>query len=246
MIDYGDYRLSGKERLTYFSMYLGLDGLISYLFFHSFLAFFLLLPGCAIFFGDRKKSLKEQRAERMQNQFLTGMQLVSTSLQAGYAVENAFREAVSELEKIYEKDAFIVQEFRYIVSQISLNRTAEALLMELGRRSHVEDIQNFAEVFYIAKRTGGDLMAIIHNTISCIQQKQETKAEIATGLAGKRMEQNMMSGIPLFILGYVKLTSPGFLDVMYHNAAGILVMLFCLAVYLAAYFWGRKIIQIRV
>ncbi len=149
-------------------------------------------------------------------------------------------------EKIYEQDAFILKEFRYLVGQIGLNRTVEALLMELGKRSHVEDIQNFAEVFYTAKRTGGDLLAIIRNTVSEIQQKQETRQEIATSLSGKVMEQNMMSVIPLLILGYVKLTSPGFLDAMYGNWVGIVIMSICFIVYLTAYFWGRKIIDIQV
>ena len=243
---YGVYQYSKKEWVKYSMIYLGLDALVSYLFFQSVWAFLLLLPGVVVFFRDRKKVLQEQRAEQMQSQFLTGMQLVCTSLQAGYAVENAFREAIPELEKIYEKDDFILREFRYIVGQLSLNRTVEALLLELGRRSHVEDIQNFAEVFYIAKRTGGDLMAITQNTVSCIQQKQETKQEIDTSLAGKRMEQNMMSGIPLFILGYVKLSSPGFLDTLYHNITGIVVMSVCFGGYLLAYFWGRKIMHIQV
>ena len=244
--DYGCYHFSGKEWVKYSVIYLGLDGVISYLFFHSAAAFFLLLPGCVIFFRDRKKILQEQRAQEIQSQFLTGMQLVCTSLQAGYAVENAFREALTEVEKIYEGDSFIVQEFRHIVSQISLNCTIETLLAELGQRSHAEDIRSFSEVFYIAKRTGGDLVAIVQNTISCIRQKQETKQEIDTSLAGKKMEQEMMSGIPLFILGYVKLTSPGFLDAVYDTAAGRVVMILCLAVYLCAYFWGRNIIRIQV
>jgi len=56
----------------------------------------------------------------------------------------------------------------------------------------------------------------------------------------------MMSMIPLFILAYVSVTSPGFLDVMYHNAAGILIMTLCLLLYLTAFLWGRKIMRIRV
>ena len=245
-MDYGIYKFSRKEWFKYGCLYLCLDGVASYLFFHSLIAFILLLPGSIIFFRERRRGLREKRAEEMQLQFLTGMQLVCTSLQAGYAVENAFKESCRELQKIYEEDAFIVQEFRFIVSQVGLNRTIESLLMELGQRSQVEDIRNFAEVFYTAKRTGGDLMAIIQNTVSCIRQKQETRMEIETGLSGKVMEQNMMSVIPLFILGYVKLTSPGFLDVMYHNTAGISIMLLCFVMYLAAYFWGRKIIHIRI
>ena len=182
----------------------------------------------------------------MQQQFLTGMQLVHTSLQAGYAIENAFKEALKELQKVYEENTFIVREFQYIVNQIGLNRTVESLLMELGQRSHVEDIRNFAEIFYTAKRTGGDLMVIIQNTLSCIWQKQETGREIETLLSGKQMEQTMMSVIPLFILAYVDLTSPGFLDAMYHNVTGAVIMALCLCVYLLAYFWGRKIMHIRI
>ena len=35
----------------------------------------------------------------MLREFTTGMQLVNASLQAGYAVENAFRESLPELKK---------------------------------------------------------------------------------------------------------------------------------------------------
>lgn len=245
-MDYGTYHLSKKEYGKYIVSYLFLEGIITYLFFHSWIFFILFLPGFGGYLADRKKKLQKQRAEQMEAEFLIGMQLVSTSLQAGYAVENAFREAVKELEKIYEEDAFILKEFRYFVSQLGLNRTVESLLAELGERSHAEDIRNFAEVFYTAKRTGGDLLAIIRNTVSEIQQKQETRQEIAASLSGKIMEQNMMSLIPLFILGYVKLTSPGFLDAMYGNLAGIFIMSVCFIVYLAAYFWGRRIMDIQV
>ena len=118
--------------------------------------------------------------------------------------------------------------------------------MDLGKRSHAEDIRNFAEVFCTAKRTGGDLITVIRNTVSCIQQKQETRMEIETNLAGKIMEQNMMSMIPVGILGYVNMTSPDFLEVMYCEPMGQSVMGFCLAVYLTAYLWGKKIMEIPV
>lgn len=246
MTDYRIYRYSRRELIGNTAVYLALDGMISYLFFRSWIAFFLLFPGILFFLRDRKKQMLEKRKIRLQNQFLTGMQLVCTSLQAGYAVENAFREALPELEKIYDQDAFILQEFYFLVKQIGLNRTVEALLMDLGNRSGVEDIRNFAEVFSTAKRTGGDLIAITRNTVSSIQQKQETQQEIETSLSGKVMERNMMSAIPLFMIGYVEMTSPGFLDAMYHNAAGITVMSVCLLIYGIAFLWGRKVTDIQV
>lgn len=198
-------------------------------------------------FSQRAKEEAEEKREiAMQAQFMTGIQLVCTSVQAGYAVENAFREALQELGKMYGEEDFVIREFQFIVSQVGVNRTIESLLLDLGQRSQVEDIRNFAEVFYTAKRTGGDLLAIIRNTVSCIQQRQETRMEIETSLSGKVMEQNLMSVIPMFILMYVNLTSPELMQVMYHNGLGIMVMSFCLMLYLGAYFWGRKIMDIEV
>ena len=131
-------------------------------------------------------------------------------------------------------------------AQIAMSRSIEELFLDFGRRCAIADIQSFAEVFLTAKRSGGDLPAVIRNTASCIRQKRETMQEIETCLAGKVMEQNIMSLIPILILAYVKLTSPEFLTVMYGSAAGLTVMGMCFAVYVLAYFWGRKIVQIEV
>lgn len=133
-----------------------------------------------------------------------------------------------------------------MASQVELGRNLEELFLDFARRSGVEDIQSFAEVFLTARRSGGDLLLIIRNTTFCIRQKQETMQEIETTLSGKVMEQNIMSLIPLLILAYVKATSPEFLDGMYGNLTGTAVMSTCLAVYGIAYFWGRKIVQIEV
>lgn len=244
--DYSIYHFSGRERIKYLAFYAALDACISYLFFCSYIAFLILLPGAVLFMEERKKTLQKKRAREMKRQFMDGMQMVTASLQAGYSVENAIREAVRELARVYEADSFIISEFRMMEAQLSMSRSIEELFADLGRRSAIDDIQSFSEVFLTAKRSGGDLIAVIRNTVSCIRQKQETLQEIETCLAGKIMEQNIMSMIPLLLLSYVKLTSPEFLDVMYGNLTGTAVMALCFLVYIFAYFWGRKIMRIEV
>ncbi len=172
--------------------------------------------------------------------------MTAASLSAGYSIENAVREAWKELRRIYTEESFIIREFQLLVNQSEMNRSMEQLFMDLGKRSGVEDIQSFAEVFLTARRTGGDLLSVIRNTCSCIRQKQETLLEIETCLAGKVMEQNIMSAVPLLILGYIRLTSPEFLDGMYGNMTGSAVMAICLMVYAAAYAWGKSIVDIEV
>ncbi len=245
-IDYTVYRFSKKEIGQYLALYLVLDAVISYLFFCSPAAFILLLPGLWPFFKEQKASLKRKRESEMRRQFLDGIQMTSASLQAGYSVENAFREAAGELTRIYEEDDFILREFRILTAQMEMSRNIEELMMDLGRRSGVEDIISFAEVFLTAKRSGGDLLLIIRNTASCIRQKHETMQEIETCLSGKIMEQNIMSLVPVLILAYVKLSSPEFLEGMYGNLVGTAVMTVCFVVYVLAYLWGKRIVRIEV
>lgn len=244
--DYSVYRLCRKEKIRYTSVYLMLDAAVSYLFFESCIAFVLLLPGLVWFLREQQKTLQKMRMERIKRQFLDGIQMMSASLQAGYSAENAVREAIRELVKVYEPNDIIVREFRLISAQLAMSRSLEELFLDFGRRSAAEDIISFAEVLVTAKRSGGDLLAVIRNTVSCIRQKQETLQEIETSLSGKIMEQNIMSIIPILILAYIKLSSPEFLEIMYGNITGISVMAICFFIYVVAYFWGRKIVRIEV
>lgn len=245
-MDYNQYHFTKKQWIYQILLYAVIDGIVSVLFYRSVLAFILFFSGFFFFLKERKSDYILAGKKELSQQFLTGIQAVSAALAAGYSVENAFQEALEDLERVFEKEDKIIKEFTYIRNQIKLNNTLENLLLDLAKRSRVEEIENFAEVFSAAKRSGGDLIAIIRNTILCISQKEETKMEIETCLSAKRLEQKIMSGVPFMILIYVGAASPGFLDVMYHNPSGICIMSLCLAMYVAAFLWGKKIVEIEV
>ena len=244
--DYRVYILSRKEWAIAIGTYAALAGTIGILFFNSIAACFILCPGFYFFWKEYRQALLQQRRRMMQLQFLDGMQMTATALQAGYSIENAWKEARKELQKIYRPDSFIVKEFSLLCAQIDMSRTSEELLASLGRRSGIEEIQSFSEIFETTRRTGGDLLRIIRTTVSSMRQRQDTLAEIETSLSGKVMEQNIMSIMPLAILGYVRLTSPEFLEPVYGNLPGAVVMSICLAVYGAAFLWGRSIVKMEV
>ena len=56
----------------------------------------------------------------------------------------------------------------------------------------------------------------------------------------------IMSLMPAGIILYLKLTSPGFLEVLYGNPFGILAMSLCLGIYGLSYWLGRRIVDIEV
>lgn len=245
-IDYKVYIMNGRERVTCIGKTLCMLGLVSYLFYSSFLSFIFLLPYMYIALKKEKERLCQKRLEQLRVEFREGIQALLSALDTGYSVENAFQEACKDLKMIYPEDTYITIEFRRIVQGIRMNKPVEGLLHDLGERSGLEEIQNFAEIFSIAKRSGGDLLMIIRSTVQTIRERIEVRNEIQTMISGKRLEQRLMNIVPFGILAYVRLTSGGLLDVMYGNFTGVLIMSLCLLVYLFAAGIAEKIVDVEV
>lgn len=244
--EYEVYQFSGKELMLYAAEAAGVIGLIAYIFYHSLLACVILSPFAWFFIKSKQEDLKKKRLGELNVQFKDGISALSAALNTGYSIENAFKEACKDLNMIYGPQSLIGKEFQYIVHQVEMNVPVEPLLEDFARRSGLEDIKSFAEVFAAAKRSGGDLMQIIQASVRTISDKVEVKREIATLMSAKKMEQKIMNMVPFVIILYVNLTSPGFLNVMYGNLVGVIVMTGCLLVYALAFFMARKIMDIEV
>ncbi len=221
-------------------------GCISYLFYHSVWAMIPLSPILIVYRRLQNKEREIIKRQKLGLQFKDAVLAVSASLNAGYSIENAFCEAHKDLCQIYEKEEVIVKEFLLLKRQLKNNFVLEKLLLDFGERSQVEEIKDFAEVFSVAKRSGGDLNKIIQRTVLIISEKLEVKREIQTMLASKKLEQKIMNLVPMLILFYISITSPGFFHSLYGNIAGIMIMTICLFLYGFAYFLGKKIIDIEV
>ncbi len=203
-------------------------------------------PYVGFYIKERLKEKEVEEKRHLVSQFADAMTAVSFSLNVGYSVENAFREALKELVPLYGADSRIVREFKGVVRRIDNNENVEDVLCDFAKKCDVEDISYFAEVFKYAKRSGGDLMAIIKNTAVTIRQKLEVEQEIQTVISGKRMEQRVMSMIPFGMIVYLRMTSPDMMDSLYGNVIGIVVMTVCLALYVISYYMARKIVDIKV
>ena len=87
---------------------------------------------------------------------------------------------------------------------------------------------------------------IIKNTVTRMSDKIEVKREITTMLSEKQLEQRIMNWIPFLIILYVGISSPGFLDILYHNPLGTVIMSVCLLIYGVSFYMGKKIVDIEV
>lgn len=247
MIDnYNVYRFSLYENIRYILEGFVVVLILGALFYRSILGIIILSPLVYLYFKKKNKDLIEKRKWQLNIEFRDGINSLSAAIGAGISVEHAFLEAIKDLKRMYPDGAMIIKEFTYLVNQIQMNITVEKALYDFGDRSHVEDIVSFAEVFSTAKRTGGDIIQIIKTTGSIISNRLEVKREIRTVIAAKRFEATIMKIVPAGILCYLTITSPGFLDPLYHNVLGILVMTILIIIYLITYRIIDNIISIEL
>lgn len=244
--DYRIYRLSRRERLRYGAAGFIAGSLGLYFFYQTAIVW---IPGvaCGIAYCKwKKKKLCEIRREELEQQFKDWLEGVSSNLQAGYSVENAFLRAGEELKLLYGEEADIRKEARNMKYLLTNNISLEKILEDFGERSGGEDIRNFADVFAAGKRSGGDLREMIGGCCEIIAMKRDTEREIRTLVHGKMTEQKIMCCVPFGIIGYISISSPGYFSPLYHNTGGICIMTLCLLFYLFAAGLSLHIVHIEV
>ena len=140
----------------------------------------------------------------------------------------------------------ISKEIRLLLQKNRMNLTFEEALENFAARSGLEDVKSFSDVFLAARRNGGGLMKIIARTAEIIGEKIRVQEDIITATASRRMEQKVMSAVPVLIVFYMELTSPGFFDILYTSVAGRIIMTACLLVYLGALYMAKTFMEISV
>lgn len=220
--------------------------ILGYLFYHSWIGCAALSPTAWIYYRMCIQECQEKKRREFEDQFRETLQSLVTALNVGYSIENALRAVMKEMEILYGKEAVIVRELSYMVRQLDMNLTVEHALRDFSNRVELEDVRTFVTVFVIAKRNGGDMIHILKNTIEKLCMKIEVKQEIDTLVAAKKMEFNLMSFIPIGIIIYMKISFAEFMSVLYGYTGGVIVMSVCLAIYMAAYYMGKNMLEIEV
>lgn len=241
-----DYcRLTIYEQLWIISESICITAVMGWLFFHHIIGILLLLPYAVAVYRKKRKIKLEQAKAELSGEFKEGLSSMSAAIEAGYSSDNAVGEALKDLELMYS-ESYIVREFRYMQRQLKNNRTVEEVLYEFGERSDLDDIRSFAEVFRITKRTGGDVLGIIHMTEQAITEKNEVMEEIRTMVTGKQLEVRIMKVVPFGVLAYINFCSPEFLAPLYSLAVGRVIMGTALILYILLSMQADRLTEFKI
>ena len=245
-LEYDTYKFNPLEVISMVAGCLGITVIVSLLFYDSFWGIaaspFIYVICSSIYRKSRIKARKDQ----LTGQFIDALKSIANAMSAGYSMENACLEAQKEMEMLYGTEAYMYQELAEINRSQKMSVALEKSIEEFANRTKIEDIMSFSQIFSFAKRNGGSMVEIIESTTYKINAKYETQKEIEVSIAAKKMEQRVMSALPIFMVAYLRLTSPEYLSRIYGNALGITFMTGCLMVYAIALIGAERIMDIKV
>ncbi|WP_240479693.1 type II secretion system F family protein [Paenibacillus wynnii] len=242
--NYTVYELTLLQKVTA----LGMGGMllfgVGYLFYHHWILSLALVPFAGYAPRLLRNYLMIRRRAALNLHFKQTLFSLSSSLSAGRSVENAFREAVQDLLMLDpEGGSDMIAELNIICARLEYAQPVEEALHDFSRRAGMEDIDRFADVFTVCKRTGGDLVEVVRRTSTVISEKLDIQQEIAVTVAQKKFEAKALLVSPLAMVMFMSLTAGDYMEPMY-TGAGFAISTLALAALFLCYLWISKIMDI--
>lgn len=262
-LNYSVYYMSKLEKVLYFLVAFAAGAIVGYLFYGGIAkdeygnptavtkVLDVLIPVVVgsvagyLFIPVRTQQIINKRKRMLAAQFRDMLDGITTSLGAGNNVMNSFSAVYDDLKLQYPEDAFIVKELEIVLSGMQSNFNVEDLLENLGQRSANDDILSFANVFKICYRKGGNIQDVVRSTHEILSSKMEITREIEATVSGSKMNQIIMIILPICLVGIIKVMSPEF-AANFVTGTGLIATTIAIGLFVAAYYVGRKIMDIKV
>ena len=246
ILDYDEYYLNINDYIESIIKISILIILIVIAFYNNIYLAIIFIPFILLFPFFNKKEFINRRKKNLLLQFKDFLRTLQSFLDAGYSLENCFYLSIKELKMLHSNNSMIVIELENMCKQIKMNKPIEIVFKDFADKTKIDDINDFAEVFVIAKKSGGNLNNIIKNTISIINDKIEVQNDINISTAEKQFEQNIMNLLPFLIIIYMNISSKEFLISLYTTFLGRVIMTILLIIYFFSINLSKKILEIEM
>lgn len=243
LYDYSCYTMKLIDRAVAFAIGLAAAAIVLHIFFGIF--FLDIIAGIVTGIVAQpiyNKKMIEKNQKQLIAQFRDMLDSLNSSISAGKVVSEAFVDAEKDMELQYGKDSFIYKEIRTVNYGVMNSVNIEELLLDFGKRSNIDDIVSFANVFAVSNRRGGEMKSIIGETKSILCDKIDIDQEIHTMVNASKNELNVMMLMPLLVVPMMS----SFSQESDNQVINISVKIAGIIIFVVAYIIGRKIVKIKV
>lgn len=242
--DYTVYIMKPNEKLIGFVIGMAVGFAAGYLYFDS--KIFGIIVGLIAgwkgisIYGNMKFN---RRKKELRLQFRDLLESLSNSFTVGMNANTAFHNAYTDMVTEHGEKSYITREVQLICAMHdSQGVEIKDMLNDFAVRSGMDDVKSFASVFDVSTELGGDIARIIRETRDMIGDKIEIELEIQTMITGQKSQLNILALMPILMSILTRSFNQGDSG----SAVIIGIKIAALALFVIAYWWGTKIVNIKV
>lgn len=239
--------MSIKERILYTLIASVFIYIIGFVFYQNHILAAIISIFGILYPRMKTKEIIRVRKQNLNLQFSDMLYSLSSSLGAGKSIELSFNDVLKDLSIQYpDPNTDIIVEIEEIIRKLQFNETIEIALQDFAKRSHLEDVQNFSDVFQTCKRTGGNIVDIIKNTSTMINDKVAIRMEIDTMISSKKLEQRILSIIPIFLMVMLSVSAKEYMKPVFTTVIGRIGTTIAIILLVISTLLSSKITKIEV
>jgi tight adherence protein B len=186
------------------------------------------------------QSVARRERVRFESQLPDTLNLISTSLRAGYSLLQALEAVASEAAEP------TAREFGRALNETRLGRTPADALKDIAERMQSVDFDWAVLAISIQREVGGNLAEVLQTAAETMLHRNRLRREMKALTAEGRISAMVLGSLPFAIFAFLFLTNRSYLEPLFGSLPGILAMVGAVGLMLVGIFWMTRIVKIEV
>jgi tight adherence protein B len=179
-----------------------------------------------------------RQRKRFETQLPDTLNLLATSLRAGYSLLQAI-EAVGE-----EAPDPTRREFGRAIAEIRLGRQMDDAMSDIAVRMDSTDFEWTVLAIEIQREVGGNLAEVLQTTAETMVQRNRLRREMKALTAEGRISAIILSLLPVGLFAFISLANPDYMEPLLTSPIGIAVLIGGVVFIGIGIFWMSRIVKV--
>jgi tight adherence protein B len=183
---------------------------------------------------------KNRRLTQIDLQLPDALDLLGRALRAGHAFPSALKMVAEEMPEP------IAGEFGITFDEVNYGIAMKDALLNLASRVPSRDLSYFVIAVVIQRETGGNLAELLDKIAAMIRARHKLLGQVRVLSAEGKLSAWILCLLPFVLTLVILFINPGFVEVLWTDPVGPMLIAGAAVLMVIGIFWSRKIIRIRV
>lgn len=180
-----------------------------------------------------------RRQKAFANQLEDSLQLLASSLRAGYSLLQSLDSVSREAEEPTS------EEFARIINETRVGREVGQALEDATRRMRSDDFVWVTQAIAINREVGGNLAEVLDGVGHTIRERNQIRRQVAALSAEGKLSAYVLMGLPVGITLFLGVTNPDYVRTFTLSFIGYGLIGLSVVLMVVGALWMRKVVSFR-